>query len=363
MAGAERRALTFWLILSALAAIPLFFGWLLILLIFTGIGIPAAMLLNLVPTVWLYVTVILLLYLLLRLAFRRVRVSRTLLAGVSSVITVGTGIAIPLLANREVERQVAAIMARDMGSEPLVEPVESVAILVDAGLGSTDGKCWDECQRLLFSGLARNVMHGSLDALSNLEQSPTPLVRHSIVPFDHGCDNTLLYGTRASREEWDGPPPVPYLWNKLADFAARGECFRSDRTRDARADLYLVRTYNFDPERQRRGQPEFDLRLIPVERFQRREVFRREGGRLIPLMRRTQVRFSRLAVPLQITPPFTFDTHMPGHWTYAGTEERGSPPTYNGMMRHWLRNDLRISGLGADRAEVVVSARREANEQ
>lgn len=353
MTRLERRLFKLWLAVTVLTAVRWFLGWIAVLLIFTGIGIPLASLLEVMPTVWLYATAFLLVYVPLRRTVQRPAFTPPVLAGLAAAIVVVFAFAVPLLANRLIERRAVAIMAGDMGAPPLIEPMDSVAILVDAGLGPPDGKCWDECQRLLFSGLARHVLHGSLDALGNLERSPTPLVRHSIVPFERGCDNALLYPTYASRAEWRGRPPPPLLWEKLADFAARRLCFRSDRTRDARADLYLVSTYNFDPRRQRRDYPLFDLRLAPIEPFQRREVFRRQNERLVPLMRRTQLTFSRLAAPLRLTPPFTFDTHTPGHWTYRSTEQRGLPPSYDEMMGHWLRNDVRVTGLGG--SEPVVT--------
>jgi hypothetical protein len=356
MTRAERRVLKTWLIVTALAAIPFFFLWFQFLLMVTIIGIPIALLLSFAPTVWLYLTAALLLYVPLRFAFARYAVSRKLLAAASALIALGAGIAVPILANRAAERRVDFIMAGDMGAPPSIAPVGTVALLADRGMGD-DRRCWDRCQRLLFSGIAHAVLRGSRDALGDIRRSPVPLLRHAIVPISRGCDNAMLIGAHAAREEWQGRGPAPYLWEKLDDFAARGECFRSDETRDARADLYLVSTYNLDPDRRQRRSPRFDFRLVSIEPFQRREIFRRERDRLVPVMRRTQVSFNRLAVPLLITPPFSFDIATPGHWGYARREERGSPPTYDGMMGEWLRNNLRISGLGANRAAIVVTHR------
>jgi hypothetical protein len=245
----------------------------------------------------------------------------------------------------------------------MLKPVGTVAILIDAGLGSPEGKCWDECQRLLFSGFADSVLHGPLEALSSPATSPAPLVRHSIVPRERGCDNSLLMATYASDSDWKGPRPPPFLWEKLDELAAEGKCFRSDRTRDARADLYLVSDWNHDPSR---GLEKvwFDPSLLPLEPFRRREIFVRRDGRLVPLMRRTELSYSRLAVPLRLTPPFTFATYEPGHWTYSRRETVGTSPTYDGMMGHWLRNDLRIRGLGKGReSEIRVETGREGRER
>ena len=355
MTRLERRLLKLWLILTVAAAIRWFAGEIAFMLIFTGIGIPIVLLLEIVPTVWLYATTGLMIYLLLRRIPHK-QPSRGISAGVAAASVMALGFAVPQLANREVERRAAAVMAGDMGTQPLVEPVGTVAILDDYDR-ARNHKCWDECQRLLFSGLSRNVLVGSIDALRSAGGRSTPLVRHSIVPFERGCDNSMLVAARATSQEWTGAPPPPLLWEKLAEFGARRHCFRSDRARDARADLYLVHTSNLSAASRGEGQGYFDLRFLPLDRLQRQEVFRRENGRLIPLMRRTELNFSRLAVPLRLTPPFTFTMFRPGHWTYESSEVLGRPPASDGMMGRWLKNDLRITGLGAT-PEVTVIGRR-----
>ena len=356
MTVAERRWLKVWLALCVLAAIPMFLGWILILLIFTGLGVPVALLLGIMPTLWLYATAASLLYVALRLALRRFDFSRKRLASLAAAMAIAVGVAIPSFANKAVDRRVSEIMADDMGREPLLAPVRSVAIFNDAGMGPPEGKCWDECQRLLFSGFADTVLHGSLGTLSSRRAAGPPLVRHRIVPVEEGCDNAMLMATFAARADWSGPPPPPYLWEKLDALARQGKCFRSDRTRDPAADLYLVSNWNFDP---RRGtvRTGFNPTLRPIEPFRRREIFVRRGGRLVPLMRRTELRFARLAVPLRVSPPFEFDAYEPGHWSYGPWEQVGTGPTYDEMMGHWLRNDLRIRGLGTKRGpDNVVKA-------
>lgn len=138
-------------------------------------------------------------------------------------------------------------MRDDLGGEPRLAPVGSIAILVDRGLGSPRGECWDDCQRLLFSGLASAVVQGPLDALRDPERSPFPVVRHSLMPIERRCDNRLLKGMYADQSEWRGPPPPPYLWDRLDDLVVRGRCFRSNVGRDARADLYFVTDHDYDP--------------------------------------------------------------------------------------------------------------------
>jgi hypothetical protein len=250
-------------------------------------------------------------------------------------------------------------MKEDVGKEPYLDPVETVAFLQDKGFLETDGKpdfkCWDYCQRLLFSGWAKRFVLGPLEAFPAGKAKGQRLVRHEMVPLSAGCDNTLLYPTYATDEDVKGPRPPPYLWDKLDDFLKQGMCFRSQSTTDNRADVYFVSNANFDPER---TDPKvFDPRLLPIEPFSRRTIYRNRDGRLVRLMQRTRLRYSRLAVPLQITPPFNFATSRAGHWTYSDEHQLGEDPPA-GMMRQWLSNDLRIRGLAGDTITVTARKRR-----
>ncbi|HEX8263526.1 MAG TPA: hypothetical protein VF547_11685, partial [Allosphingosinicella sp.] len=143
MTNAELWALKIWLVVTVLAGISLFFGLIVLLLIFGLVTIPLALLITLMPTVWIYLTPALLLYALLRLTLRRRPVRPWILAFGSAAVAAAAGFAVPTLANREIERRADRIMAADMGEEPLLAPVGTVA-LVDDGLGR-DGKCWDQC--------------------------------------------------------------------------------------------------------------------------------------------------------------------------------------------------------------------------
>jgi hypothetical protein len=337
---AERWTFRIWLFAVAGSLTATFLIPIVVLLMLLVVTMPVALLLMAMPTVCLYLSGALLFYVPLRLACGHTRRRRLAIAAVSVLPVSLAGIVISTLANRETQARADAIMAGDMGEEPLLPRVKSIALLVDRGL--RDEKCWDECQRLLFSGLAKTVVQGSLDALDHPSAAPVPVIRHSIVPMEEGCDNSLLYATPASETEWKGKLPAPFLWEKLGDLAQRGLCFRSDRSRDARADVYLVRNYNFTEAESRKL---YDLRLHPIEAFNRRTILLWKGQRLVPLMRRTELNFELLAVPLRIEPPFSFDTYTPGRWTRGAYEQRGTSPRYNTIMGHWIRNDVRVLGL------------------
>lgn len=355
MSRGELRILKIWLAVTALAGISLFLGWIVILLLFLLITAPLAVLIHVTPTIWMYLTPGLLLYALLRLALRRRPVPRWVMGCTAGALVIAAGIAVPTLANREIERRAERIMAADMGNEPLLAPVRSIALL-DDGLAPRDGKCWDQCQRLLFSGLATTVVQGNIGVLANPASTREPVVSHRIVPIATGCDNSLLQASHADDSEWPGPPPPPYLWEKLEELEAQGRCFRSDWSNDARADIYLVREYGFGPHRP--DPPRFDLRLVRFDPPRRWAVLRRDGERLVPIVRRTQLTVAKLAVPLAFKPPEEFNGFEPGRWSIRIPEQRGREEI-EGLMRPWLKNDLRLAGLGRNRpVDIVVEGKR-----
>jgi hypothetical protein len=355
MTGTERRFLKIWIALTVLAGIALYLSWVASLLIVVIVTAPLGILLVWTPTIWLYLTPAFVLYALLRLALRKRPVPRWAMAVVACAVVAGAGFTIPTLANREIEARADRIMAADMGEEPMIAPVESIALLVERR--SFYPRCSEQCQRLLFSGLATAVVQGSLDALAGPAVARERVVRHRIVPIATGCDNRLLQASHADRSEFKGAYPAPLLWEKLDDLAKAGRCFRSDWSNDARADLYLVHDYGYrgDPS----AAPRFDFRLVKFAAPQFCAVWRRDGDRLVPVLRRTRLTVRKLQVPLAVDPPDEFPFGFtPGGWKFGTPEQRGREPIA-GLMRPWLRNDLRLSGLGRDRPpEIVIGGER-----
>jgi len=335
---AERLILKLWLVASALAAIAMFLNSLVVLLILLTFTIPIALLIECMPTIWLYMTPAIAIYAALRALPGIKRWPGAALAPLAMIPAAVTGFAVPTIANRETDRRAAAVMAEEGGTEPRIPTGASVTYLVDEGLAMKE--CWDECQRFLFTGTARSYTMGTLDALTSPASSPTPLTRHRMAPITTDCDNKLLKATYASGAEVGDRRPPPSLWDKLPEFEAKGLCFRSDPTRDARSDFVFAEDYHFaDPERTRTG---FDWRLHPVDRLKRREIFQRQGDRLIRILRRTELHYTRLAVPLAISPPFTFDVHTRGSWRRGSALKRGSEAAVG--TQRWVTNDLTVKG-------------------
>lgn len=346
MHAIDRRLIQLWLAVTAGAGCAIFFAPLLVLLFLTIVGIPVALLLTYLPGVWIYLTAALPVYALLRLAWRRTSPIPLLL--VAAIPPLAAGFAIPLLANRITTARISTLMAEDHGAPPMFPRGLSITHAIDRGLGSPN-ECRDNCQRLLFSRTASSFTQVPLDALPVLRSLPAPARRFSIGPLDNTCNNTRLRASYASREEAGDTRPPPRLWDKLPELARQGLCFHDDPVRDARADALIVERWNYDTNY--RGF-HFDgkgwrLSLHPIEPFKRREVFRRTAKGWTRLMRRTEVRYAHLAMPLWLVPGFSFDTASPTHWAWDGYRTAGDsikvahPTKWNEV----IANDIAVRGL------------------
>lgn len=344
----DRRLFYIWLLMTLGAGCAIFLPVVVILLMLTLIGFPLAWLMTLMPGAWIYFTPTLATYMILR------RVSggtpRLVMLAAAAILPLAVGFAIPWWANGITERRVQALIAQDHGTPPILPAGLSITYAIDKGLGSS-GKCWDTCQRLLFSRTAKSFIEVPLDMLPRQASLPTPARRFSLGPVGPGCNNTRLQTTYATSAETgrEVPPPPPPLSDKLEDFAQEGLCLHDDAVRDVRSDVLVAERWNYDPAfRGFRFDGEgWRLSLHPIAPFHRREVFRQTPSGLVRLMRRTEVRYARLAEPLWFSPGFTFDTASPTHWAWRDQRVIGSPvetfqPTqWNGL----IANDLAVHGL------------------
>ncbi|HEY4547798.1 MAG TPA: hypothetical protein VIG90_15445, partial [Pedomonas sp.] len=304
--------------------------------------------LTLMPGAWIYLTPTLAIYMILRRVSKGL--PRMVTLSVAAIPPLAAGFGIPWWANGVTEERVEALLAQDHGAPPILPAGLSITHAVDRGLGSP-GKCWDTCQRLLFSRTAKSFIEVPLDQLSMRASLPTPARRFSLGPIGPECNNARLQRTYATREEIgrEVPPPPPLLSDKLKDFAQEGLCLHDDAVRDVRSDVLIVERWNYDPAfRGFRFEGEgWRLSLHPIAPFKRREVFQRTPSGLVRLMRHTEVRYARLAEPLWLSPGLSLGTARPTHWAWRDQGVVGRPiksfqPTqWNGR----IANDLTVHGL------------------
>lgn len=362
MNRAERWVLRLWWLVTVLAAIALFMPVLILILLFGIITVPLAMLGLAAPTIWLYLTPSLLIYALLCRTPRIREAPRWLLAPAACALPLAVGFLVPALANQRLDARLERLMARDLGSVPRIEPVGTAAYLSSrpGGWDDSDRQCFDFCQRLLFTGLARAVIVGpaAAPALVNgarpPEGAPPPsLTLHEIVPIASGCDNKLLAPVSADARDLPGEGPFPYLWGKLDDLAREGRCFRSRVVPSVAADVRFMDIHE-DPHWMPPSTG-YDLRLVPTGAVARREVWLRRGGRQVPVLRRTRIGYQRIAAPLRLIVWTDFETGRPGHWAYGSAAMTGVDAGY-GEAR-FLANDLRVTGLERETRAVSPSSR------
>ena len=147
----DRRLLYLWFIVTLGAGCAIFQSGIILLLGFTIIGIPLALLIQAMPGAWVYLTPTLAIYLILR------RVSEgspclVMLAG-AAALPLAVGFAIPWWANQVTDQRVHALIAQDHGTPPTIPEGLSITFASDIGAVRHD-ECWGICQRLLFSRTA-----------------------------------------------------------------------------------------------------------------------------------------------------------------------------------------------------------------
>lgn len=344
MSRADHILLRLWIALTAAALIPMFAGIVLILLFVTVIGIPIAILLFFIPGLWLYVTPPLAAYAIARWATKRAKPAWIAII-TAAVLVLAVGIFVPILANVETERRVAALLEQDGGIAGKLPPGVSVARLVDRGLMATREECGEDCQRLLLSKTASSYLNAPRDEFGRLDRLARPVLRFRLGPQDGRCRNDLLDSARASDEEVGALHPKPFLSEKLDDI---GLCLHAEPTSDARADFVVVETWNFD--RNSPSSAQSNLYLHPIRPFRRWEAYRLTNGRLVPVMRRTFVEYYPLAVPLWLFPPFPGFLAANNLGAELATSERRSSgkeiKTYS-LVRWepWITNDIGVRGL------------------
>ncbi len=345
----DRRLVKTWAAATIGAGLVAWQSGFLFYLMLTIVGIPIAVILTLMPGFWIYLTSASMIYGLLRLVWRGANPLALLV--IAAIPPLAAGIIIPIVANKVTEERVATLLADDHGSPPELPPGLSITYAIDRGLGSPN-RCSDVCQRLIFSRTATSFIELPLDMVPMLGSLPEPVHRFSLGPIVDGCDNSRLQATYASDKEGGHVLPPPRLWDKLPEFQRRGECFHDNAVHDARADVLVLQRWNYDPDF--RTHPfmggGWRLSLHPIAPFKRSEVFRKTAKGWTRLMRRTEVEYAQLSVPLWLEPGgvgIDSGQKSPTTWTSRDFRTVGSPTEvydpakWNGM----LANDMTLNGL------------------
>lgn len=332
----EKRLACLWLI-AAFWTILCFFATGLtslisFILIMTIIGIPLALLLGLLPTLLLYLTAAAPVYLLFR------KRSRLLGAIVSVVLAGAAGIGLPVAVNRQLADRVTAATSNDSGGPLKVPEGSTLAYLSDYRFGSNI-ECEDYCQRLLFSGTARTVIRGSIDALGN---KSTQLRRYWLGPAKGPCRPAQMTPARADERDVGHYFPLPLLQQKAQQAYGEGKCFFEAKATLDEADLTFARS-DFAGDHADNGREKIDLRLTRMLHHRWVAIYARSGPGSRQVMRLSNVAAVRLAVPLRLEAPFIFDTKSPGQWASDGIIERGRLAAYG--LGEFVTNDVRVRGL------------------
>ena len=338
----ERWLAWLWLIATIWTAIAFFATGLASLITFilliTIIGIP---LIALLPTVFLYMTAAAPIYLLLR---RRSR----LIGGVFSVLFVGSlAIVLPTVANRTMSERAEAATVYDGGELVKAQSGSVIAFLSGYGPAIGDGGCDGYCQRLIFSGVARAVIRGNVDALKGKR---TELWRYWIGPAKGKCRPAKMTPDRAEMQDIGSYLPPPLLQQKAQQAYREGKCFFQAKAALGEADLILAQDNFVGTPLNRRPAIQVDFRPPQVSQSWV-AIYSRSGAGHRQVMKATHILADRLAVPLRLEAPFQFDTYTPGHWTTNGRIERGRAAEYG--LSAFLTNDVRVRGLTTETGEPI----------
>jgi hypothetical protein len=260
--------------LLAFVAVPVT-SMITVMLMFSIIGMPVALLLMQLPTLALYLLVSAPLYLLLR------RWSRPIAGIVALGVTITAATLVARSANQRAEAQVDAFVARDRGGPIALPQGARVAHLYSWGKHfDWDVGCEDHCQRLLFSGAAREVLRGELKAMDGR----TRLKRYWLAPAKGPCERQRVTPARADeRDVGKNFFPAPYLSEWLSTDRAQGRCVIEADATIGQADIILYDL--FEPVlRPRRG---LDVRLVGLSRMERKAIYRVTPRGLETLMQKS----------------------------------------------------------------------------
>lgn len=284
----ERWLVWLWVMTTGAAAAGLAWGvfWWWVMFIVT---IPLVFAAYFAPSLWLYLTPALLIWLALR---RRPYTAGLTATAAIALIAVGA----PTLMNSHLAAQIRRAAASDRGSPVAVGTAGGTI----AWMNGKEEYCSSDCLRFLITGRARAVLTGP--ALQGPPDLNRPTLRIRLVPWsdDRGC-------------------PLPPRVKELVHVAYLAlidpdQCVAFDRVPLRTARLIFNQQWPSRHADEKLPSPRISLH--------RQEVYAVQNGQPRLLMRRTDARSPKLAVPLLLWPRNGADTSIPAQWDSSGAEYR-----------------------------------------
>jgi hypothetical protein len=327
-------AAIFWTLLAFV--FPSLSSTVVVILTMLMVTIPVAMLLLFFPTLALYMTAGAPIYFLLRNKSRAVA-----FAAAFAVVAV-PAFTIPIWANRTLEAEVARLGQRNYGGPITLPAGKNLAYLYDYGEGfDWDVGCDEQCQRLLFSGVADSVLLGDTSALKTGGKLKRYWLESSRVP----CPFARL--TKAYTDERELGRNAPYPRPLLADYFQRRanytECWLEASAQLEQADVILAHWPSSIPKRHAVLADRLDPRPIAAAETSEVAIYVRQPGQLRRVMRQTHASANLFRVPLLLDAPFVFATYTPGGWARSGVVAAGRQPEFG--LQAFLKNDLTVRDL------------------
>jgi hypothetical protein len=290
----ERRLIWLWFVTSGTAAAALFLGvfWWWGLLIVT---IPILIAAILAPTLWIYLTLALMVWLTFR---SRPRVALSVGAGAFLLV----GLAVPAAINAHLDSKVRKAAANDRGAPVQLGPNGGTVAWLMGGAADAKPYCDSDCLRFLVTGRAQAVLVGR--ALRGLPEAGQAYMRLRLVPWseDRGC-------------VW--PPGIEHhLYGPHLNLILRQNlCVAMDKAPLGTARLIFTAQYS--PSR-------FSSERVPtlgltVRRF---EAYAWRAGQPVLRYRRSEALAPKLGPLLALLPLQGADIGTPADWWRSGGDFR-----------------------------------------
>lgn len=279
----------------------------------------------------------------------RTRLSKRVSGSVSVVVLCVCLIASTLFAkfqNEETKSQIEAFHAKSVSKPIPNKPVENF-VFFDYLKDADELECSYRCQRILFSGFAKNFAIGDPTNFEPGTINQQVKIVHRIVPISEGCDNTLLpYRGVDSEIDFIGKElEQPGFSSVLPSLEVKGFCFRSDPIDSLDADIVEFRLDEKYAARRatsgRQFSDYYDWSLNHIDELGRVELHARSGDDLILLRRVVWTEYHELAVPLTIRLPTFISIFNQGGWSVHFPQYHNRPG-FHSSIKDFVEFDFSV---------------------